>query len=184
MASIVEQIINAVFADPLLAGVVTATGRRETETNAAANRIVAVPLGAPEIVQPDRPGDAKDPDRGRILLVRRFQIDWYCHGAPDVEGAADFTNAENLFLKTIVAARNVLHNSVRFSDEKWDDQQEGNDSLERFGTLIIFRSTVQIPIYESRAASGQIVNLTATPQIATTLTELDQTVTIDQGTPP
>lgn len=182
MASIVEQIIAQVFGDPSLTAVTKAVGRRETETNAGPNRIVAVPLGAPVIRQPDRPGDPKDPARGRILLVREFSIEWHCHGA-NSEGAVDFTAAEDLYLLTLIAVRQALHNSVRFGDERWEDQQEGADSFERFGTVIKFTSEVHIPVYESRPVSGRITTLTATPQIVTTLTEGTESITINQGTP-
>lgn len=166
-SSIPEQIIATVFASPLLAGVTTAVGRRALEANTKSNRVVAVPLGAPEIALPDRHGDARYSDKGRILLVRKFDVEWHCHAARSSSDTADFAAAEALYLKAIVAVRQATHHSVVFSDERWIDQEENADSFERFGSAISFKSTIAIPIYEDR---GVVVTLTATPKIDTTFT--------------
>jgi hypothetical protein len=179
VASVPEQLIAQVAADTALVGVTVDVGRRATSKFAAPPRVVAIPLGAPVLRQPDRPGDAGYSDVGRILLVREFRILWECHGAPaSAESPVDFTAAENLYLNVLRACRNVMHNSVEFGEEDWRDQQEGEDGFERFGNLISFVSTVYLPVYEAR---GPIVPLTATPPIVTTVTELDQSQTINQG---
>jgi hypothetical protein len=49
--------------------------------------------------------------------------------------------------------------------------------------MIKFRTEIHLPIYEPRAVTGTIVQLTANPKIVTTLTEFDQTEVISQGTP-
>ncbi len=164
-SSIVEQIIATAFAG--LTGVETAVGRRELNRHAKAKRVVAVPMGAPEISLPDRHGDARYSDKGRILLVRHFQVDWFCHGARISGDTTDFSQAELLYLAMIVAVRQATHHSVVFSDERWIDQEENGDGLERYGSVIAFTSTIAIPIYEAR---GVVVTLTATPKIDTTFT--------------
>lgn len=163
--SVPEQIIDQIFA-LLPAEITKAVGRRETETNAKPHRVVAVPLGGP-IEEPDRPGDKKYTDAGRILFVRYFQIDWYCHGVRDGSDALDFARAEDVYLTVIEAVRQVCHHAVRFSDERWEEQEEGRDSFMRFGSVIRFTSTIQIPIYERR---GGLRLLTADPPIVTTAT--------------
>lgn len=179
--SIPEQIVAQVFS-LLPVGTQTAVGERERETHAKPPRVVAVLRGAPVIRQPDRTGDPKFTDQGRILLVREFDILWQCHGVPASEGAVDFSVAETLYLNTIRAVRQITHNAARFSDERWIDQEEGQDSFERFGTVIEFTSMVQIPIYEPRST---LVPLTAVPKIATTMKLPDdgsgETVTINEG---
>ncbi len=165
----IEQVIDMVFA-LLPNGVATATGERETQVYAKPPRVVAVPRGAPEIVEPDRHGDARYSDKGRILYRRWFNIEWFCHGA-DAEGITAFGAAEALFKTTLKAIREIAHNSVRFSDELWEDQQTNSDGYERFGTVIRFTSALDIPIYEDRSL---IVTLTATPPIVTTATLNDQ----------
>lgn len=166
-SSIPEQLISQVFS--LLGDdVTTAIGRRETAVHAGPNRVVAVPLGAPSIVMASRPGDLLYVDQGRMLLERHFNIEWYCHGYRDENAdTQDFARAEALYLATLLACRQSFHHSVEFSDETWEDQQEGADGFERFGSLIRFMSTIKIPFYEPR---GGIVTLTATPPIVTTFT--------------
>lgn len=165
-SSIPEQIIAQVFAHPLLTGVITAVGRNAKEAHAKANRVVAVPLGSPSIDLPDRHGDAMYSDKGRILLVRKFEIEWTCHGVRAVADTADFAQAELLFLNTIIAVRSVTHHSVVFSGEEWEDQKEGAEGFDKFGSVITFTSTIAIPIHEER---GVVVTLTATPKIDTTV---------------
>lgn len=182
MPSIPEQLINEVFAE-LPNGTLTAIGRRESATNAGSNRVVAIPLGSNVIDPPDQPGFAGYSDQGRCLLLRRFQIEWQCHGVPDtLDGPPDFTNAETLFLATLIAVRQLFHNSVRFGQEIWLDQQEDADSFERFGTVIKFVSTIDIRVYEPLPT---IVTLTANPKIVTTVQLNDDpaTVIINQGIP-
>lgn len=184
MASIPEQLIAQVYADPDLLALATgglAVGRRETSVHAAPMRVVAIPLGAPVIDPPDRHGDGAsrpyDPagprytDQGRILLLRRFRIDWECHGAPMVQGNdPDFGPAEELYIFTIRAARDAFHNSVRFENEEWIDQQEDADGFERFGTVIKFTSTIDIPVYELRSKSvlAQVTSIQTTLKLPPT----------------
>lgn len=153
--SVIEQIIAVVFADTALnaiTGFTHAVGRREAGVHAKPPRVVAIPTGAPVIDQPDRPGDAKYSDQGRILLIRRFRIEWECHGAPATD-VVDFAPAENLFLATIRAVRKATHHSVVFENEEWKDQEEGGDGFDKHGSLIKFVSTINIPIYEPRTSA-------------------------------
>ena len=172
-----------VFADTTLAGIQTAVGRREEEAiDAKPNRIVAVPLGAPVIRTPNRAGDngLNDPTvGGRILLVREFVFEVICSGVPASEGPPDYTQAETNYLLMLVAARQALHNSVRFRDEEWIDQQKDADSFARWGSAIRFFMEVHLPVYERRA--GSLVTLPATAGIATAITEGTETVNITQG---
>lgn len=167
MASIPEQLIAQVYADADLLALATgglAVGRRETGVHAGPMRVVAIPAGAPQIDAPDRHGDgASNPwdingprytDKGRILLLRRFRIEWECHGAPMAElDHTDFGDAEELYVVTLRAIRGLFHNAVRFENEEWVDQQKDADGYERFGTLITFTSVIDIPVYEPRSVS-------------------------------
>lgn len=165
--SIVEQVIDTVFAK-LPAQVVKVVGRRELEAHAKSYRVVAIPLGAPEVSQPNmRAGDPRAPNYGRALLMRWFNIEWVCHGARGVGDTNDFAAAEALYLDTIQAVRFACHNAVTFANERWIDQEPEADGYERFGSVISFISTIQIPIYEERS---RIVSLTADPKIVTTAT--------------
>ncbi len=163
--SVPEQIADLVFAK--LTGIQTAFGRRETEAHAKPPRVVAVPLGAPVIREANRPGDAGYSNQGRILYVREFDIEWYCHARRSGSDTLDFAQAEDLLSRTVKAIRNVCHNSVRFADEDWRDQREGEDGYERDGSLIVVRSTIDLPLYE---AVLERVTLTADPPIDTTVT--------------
>jgi hypothetical protein len=165
-------------ADPTL---LTGVGRRELYRNAGPHRVVAVLLGAPEWKRPDRVGDARYSDQGRILHRRQFRILWECYDAQATEGDADFTNAETLMAKVAVAIRNTFHNSVDFGEETWIDQQENQDAYERYGSCITFVSTLDIPLYEPRQTT--ITTLTGSPKIVTTV-QMDSdpaTTVIDQG---
>lgn len=184
MASIPEQIINAGFA-ALPGGVSHSTGRRETEGYQAPPYVVAVPLGAPEISPPDRVGAARYSDgsgneyASRILLVRKFRIEWQCFGAPtDPAGDPDFTDAENLYLSMLVILRNLYHDAIAFSGEEWVDQQDGADSHERYGTSIKFFSIVSLPVYDT---TSYVVALTASPKIVTDVTLGTETVVVNNG---
>lgn len=174
-----EQFIDLVFARmrTSIGDFDCATGRRETGVNAGPRRVVAIPLGAPAIEMTDRIGDPKTATlEGRIILLRRFQIDFECH---DVNEDGGFSAAEELYLETLRAARAEGHQSVEFSNEVWEDQQEGADSHMRFGTVIKFTCVVSFPVYERR---GALVSLTADPPIVTTvqLNEDPATVIINQ----
>lgn len=177
-SSVVEQIIAMVFARAEMDGVTKMVGRRCNDHNAGPNTVVAIPVGAPELSLPNQPGDKKYSDKGRQLLLRWFNVEWWCHGYRGDSDALDFARAEELYIATITAIRQTLHHSVSFANERWFDQEDGNDSYERFGSVIVFTSTIQIPIYEARSP---IVSLTATPKIATTVTLNDNdTETIEQ----
>lgn len=165
--SIPELFIRDVFGR-LPDSIHKAIGERERNANNSARSVVAVPRGAPQITQPDRPGDAKHPDYGRILLLRRFQIDWYVFASPTEETSEpDFADSEDLYLDVLVAARSSGHHSIEFGNEVWTDQQANADGFMRFGTEISFESIVALPVYEER---GKLVKLTATPPINTTFT--------------
>jgi hypothetical protein len=170
--SVAEQIIAGVFAR-LPVGTLTAVGRRETAAHAAPPRVVAIPLGAPTIDLPNMPGDQRFTNVGRPLLLRRFDIEWHCHGAPD-NGQDDFGPAERLYLATLVAIRTECHHSVVFSNEQWIDQQVNADGFLRHGNVITFTSTIDLPVYADR---GVTVELTADPPIDTTKKLNDETVT-------
>lgn len=163
MRSVPEQIIAEVFS--LLGdNIKTAIGRRATEDFGRAKRVVAVPVGAPTIDPPDRIGDPLFTNAGRALLLRRFQIEWWCHDVPDEGDGGTFGRAEELYLATLRAVRQTTHNSVRFGNERWMDQAEGQDDFIRHGSVIVFDSVIDLPVYELR---GTLVTLTANPKIAT-----------------
>jgi hypothetical protein len=170
MASLPEQIIGEVF-DGLSSDVATAIGRRETSVHARAPRVVAVPIGAPEIRAPDIHGrqsfiDSDGPYKTRALLVREFAIEWHCHGAP-LKGENDFSVAEALYLDVITLLRNATHNAVRFSGERWIDQEDQRDGFVRWGTLIVFESQIQIPIMDGPRSQQGLTFLTGQPPILT-----------------
>lgn len=188
--SVPEQLIAAIF-DALLLIDPTINcflGRRATEDYSAPHSIVAIPLGAPSIDDHGlKPGGSPwGSNGGRQLMIRHFNIEWRCHdgpAAPDL--IPDFTNTEALYVATLVALRTALsptgepfHNGIHFSSEEWIDQQEGEDGYERSGTVIKFISTLDLPVYD---LPPTLVSLTATPKILTTVTELDQTVTINES---
>lgn len=180
---VAEQIADQVFTQlALVRTVASAFGRRELEKNAAANRVVAVPLGASVIREPDQPGDKGFTDAGRQLYVREFSVEWHCHGVRNGGDSADFAVAEGIYLDTLRAIRYVAHAAVQFSDEKWQDQQEGADSFERLGSVVSFVSTFGLPIYE---AAPTRVTLTADPKIETTVKlpgdGTGETVTINEN---
>jgi len=172
--SVAEQLIALVFAK-LPEGTATGVGRRALDEHGSPPRVVAIPLGAPVIRQPDRIGEIPDAGYGRILLVREFAIEWHCHGAPfdEITTPVDFVQAEDLYLDTMRAVRNITHHNTVFSDERWHDQEEGNDSHERQGTKISFMSTINLPVY---AELGRRVRLTATPPIDTTVKLNDEEI--------
>ena len=155
--SIPEQLINQVFAK-LPADIFRAIGEREKATNAGATRVIAIPVGAPEIVMTSRPGSEQivDPLTNKRVSVRRllsrmFDIEFHCHGEPA------FVDAENLYLKVLVAVRNCFHHSVTFSNEQWLGQQDGEDGFTRWGTVIAFTATIDVPVYDA-AQSTAVVN--------------------------
>lgn len=147
-------------------GTVTGTGRRRLAEHAKANRVIAVMLGAPTIEQPGRIGDAKYTDKGRQVLQRQFDIEWYIHGVRSVDDT-DAKVAEDLYLAVLYAVRQEAHHGVAFSGERWLDQEDGADGLERYGSVIMFTSAICLPVYEPR---GGLKQLTANPKIDTTFT--------------
>lgn len=178
-SSIPELFIKEVFAR-LPDSIHKAIGERERGANNSARSVVAAVRGAQVIRQPDRIGDAKHPDYGRILLLRDFRIDWYCFAAPTQnESEPDFAESEDLYQDVLIAIRTSGHHSVEFANEVWTDQQENADGFMRFGSEISFESVVSFPVYEER---GKLVKLTAVPAITTTvqLNNDPATVTINQ----
>lgn len=157
--SIPEQIIAEVFGG-LDARVQTAVGDRERYANLPAPRVVAIPRGAPVIDLPDMPGFDRSVGARRLLL-RRFQIDWQCHGEPD------FSDAEQLYLAVLCLVRRACHHSVVFSNESWVDQQAGDDGFDRYGSVITFTSVIDIPVFDDPSV---LAYLTATPKVVTTAT--------------
>lgn len=161
--SLPEQCIADVFKH-LAPHVLTAVGERELAANAGTPRVVAVPKGAPTIDMTDRPGgetfirEDGSKFKMRRLLLRRFEIDWYCHGAPD------FDSAEKLYLAVLVAARMEFHHSVKFAGETWIDQQPGNDGYEKHGSVIMVSSIIDIPVWD---VPQNLVMLTGNPPIVT-----------------
>ena len=171
--SVAEQLIAAIFAE-LPAGTATAIGRTATAAHHAPPSVIAIPLGASEISQPNRPGDARYTDVGRQLYVRHFRIEWWCHGAPDDESSNGlFGDAESIYLALIHAARKHAHYSLEIGDERWIDQEEGGDGLTRHGTTIVVTTTIAIPIYEARSKT---VTLQSPTQIVTTAVLNDEEV--------
>ncbi len=179
--SVAEQIIAETFATlraGLYPSLLAKIGERYLATHEGTTSIVAVPRGAPsELRQPDRPGDGNFADVGRILLLRDFLIHWQVW---DVS----FGATEALYLEVIRTLRYQNHHSIVFSNEAWDDQQDGQDGWDKLGTVISFDSFIALPVYERAPIR---VALTATPQIATTVNlpsdGSGETNTINQGTP-
>ncbi len=177
--SIPERFIRDVFSR-LPDSIRKAIGERERRANNSARSVVAVPRGASQITQPDRPGDPRQADYGRILLLRRFQIDWYVFAAPEQNlSEPDFADSEELYQAVLVAARYAGHHSIEFGNEVWTEQQDNADGFMRFGSEISFESIVTFPVYDDH---GKLVKLTADPAIVTTvqLNEDPETVTINQ----
>jgi hypothetical protein len=183
--SVPEQLIGVVF-DRLQSidnTISCAIGRRTQEDYAGPNRVVAIPLGAAQIDnQSMKPGGVWGNNGGRQLMIRHFRIEWRCHGTPpNPQLIPDFTLAEALYVQTMIQIRlatdptgTPFHNATQFSEEEWIDQQEGEDSYERAGTVIRFFTTMQLPVYEPQPTLLPITS------IATTVTELDQSVSITQ----
>ena len=184
--SVPEQLISQVFnaLQSLDATITCVLGRRAIEDYSGPHRVVAIPLGAPDINNESmKPGGAPwGTNGGRQLAIRHFRIEWRCHDGPTAPGLIpDFTNAEALYLNTLVQIRLAkdpngvpFHNATQFGEEEWLDQREGEDSYERAGTVIRFFTTMQLPVYDQPPT---ILPITS---IATTVTELDQTVTFTQ----
>lgn len=184
--SVAEQLIGVVF-DRLQAidsTISCVLGRRASEDYSGPHRVVAIPLGSPAIDnQTMKPGGAPwGTNGGRQLAIRHFRIEWRCHDGPVAPGLIpDFTNAEALYINTLVQIRLAIdptgtpfHNATQFSEEEWLDQQEGKDSYQRSGTVIRFFTTMDLPVYDPPPT---ILPITS---IATTVTELDQTVSFTQ----
>lgn len=179
--SIAEQIIDATIAT-LRAGFYPSlsadTGEKFFAVHAGTTRVVAAPRGVPsELRQPDRPGDGNFADVGRILLLRDFLIHWEVWDK-------SFGETEALYLEVLRTLRYQNHHSIVFSNETWDDQQEGNDGWDKHGTVISFDSFIALPVYERAPIR---VALTQDPQV-TTVVKLPpdgsgETNTINQGTP-
>jgi hypothetical protein len=162
VSSAPEQIIAEVFAG-LASTVSKAVGERERHTHAAPPRVVAIPIGAPVIDNGRQgmspPGTAPSKSKQRHILLRRFQIDWECHGAPS--GAADvndFAIAEALALDVMTLLRSACHPWVRFSGERWIDQQPNADGYERHGSVIAFTSVIDLPVYPAERALSFLVS--------------------------
>lgn len=166
--SLPEQCIADVFKH-LAPNVLTAVGERELAANAGTPRVVAVPKGSPTIDMTDRPGGEKftRPDgssyRMRRLLLRRFEIEFHCHGAPD------FDSAEKLLIAVIIGARMEFHHSVKFASEIWVDQQDGNDGYEKNGSVIVVTCIIDIPVWDE---PNNLIMLSANPPIDTASTLL------------
>lgn len=153
--AVVEQIADQIFTQlrTVQPDVVTAFGRRALEENARHNRVVCVPLGAPIVSEEFlRPGDRMYTNVGRPLYVRQFQHEWHCHGLRADGDENDFGATELLYLDTLRAVRFVTHASCQFSEETWTDQQDQADSYERFGSVIVFKSQINVPIWDARSA--------------------------------
>lgn len=153
MRSIPEQIIDEVFAS-LHPPIEKAIGRRETYANAGAPRVVAIPLGAPVIEQPDRHGAQHFTEHGkkiakRILLLRRFVIDWECHATSRDELTPSFGASERLYLAVLISLRRACHHSVSFSGERWVSQEDNADGFVMYGSTILFTSTIDIPVWDA-----------------------------------
>lgn len=146
MASITQEIQAEMVAG--LVGILTSDqiliGQRETESNNTYPRVVLVPIGGP-IVPPDRVGHGKTDGstRARIIAVRQLQISVECHAATDED-------AETLLHDCVVVVRNAVHASGPFvMSESYPDQEPGEDSFDKAGSLVVFTFTVNVPIYES-----------------------------------
>lgn len=179
--SIAETLIKAAYAT-LRAGLYPSLssdiGEKFFAVHAGTTRIVAAPRGVPsELRQPDRPGDGNFANAGRILLLRDFLIHWAVWDK-------SFGETEELYQELLRTLRKQNHHSIVFSNEAWDDQQEGQDGWDKHGTVISFDSFIALPVYERAPIR---VALTQTPQITTTVKLPEdgsgETTTINQGTP-
>jgi hypothetical protein len=145
MGSITEDIVTDVI--PLLgspfsvANVVT--GERERESNNTYPRVVFVPVGGP-IVEPTRVGHGKIDanNRQRIIALRQLNIMVECHASTN-------ENAEILMHNCIAAIRKTVINSGPFPmSESHPDQEDGQDSFDKEGSLCVFTFTVHVPVYD------------------------------------
>lgn len=146
MGSITEDIRDDVVAT--LGSPFTATnvlvGRRETESNNDYPRIVFIPVGGPITEPPSRVGHGLiDPNnRQRIIALRQLQIQVECHAATDED-------VEILLHNCVAAVRQAIHNSGPFPmSEVYPDQEEGQDSFDKLGSLAVFTFTVNVPVYD------------------------------------
>lgn len=132
---------DAELNDPALAGRITTT-RRDFANLRSAPRVGLIETGG-VIEYPDRVGEhvTEAGIKSRIVAVRARTILVMCHGQTEEQ-------AEQLLHNTIAAARNVLHNSVRFGAESWLDQSEGDDGFVRHGRLVSWEFTWQTPVFD------------------------------------
>jgi hypothetical protein len=145
MGSITEDIVTDVIA--LLGSPFTTAnvlvGERERESNNLYPRVVFVPVGGP-IVDPDRVGHGKvtTTDRQRIIALRQLSVMVECHASTN-------ENAEILLHNCVAAIRKTIHNSGPFPmSESYPDQDDGEDSFDKAGSLAVFTFTVHVPIYD------------------------------------
>jgi hypothetical protein len=90
----------------------------------------------------DRVGGGKigATDRGRILVVRNFTMRHIFWGA-------NIEQAEQMLHNAIAIWWKVAHASLLFSDEVWIDQQEGEDSWDKLGSMLSLNVQVKVPVY-------------------------------------
>lgn len=165
MASRIDRLIAA-FTDALADTTVTVrTGRKALAENGGLPRVTNVGLGG-ELKDPDMVGEGLiiDVDNGsqsrdRIIQVRAFNIQMYCHGA-------NSEIAEQLYHNSVAAWYRVCSGSVSFSQEDWPTEQEGAADYVTHGFQISVVVTLMIPIYATSKAltiarsTGQDMTLT------------------------
>lgn len=149
MASAIQEIVTGFIAELADPANFTATnvvvGEGQRARNGPMPRIVFVPIGGP-IEPPDRPGGrvivtTGSGTKARQIYTRNLQILCELHGS-------NIENAEIMLHNSVRAMRKQLDNSVRFGEEVWLSQQEGEDGVNDFGEVVTFTFTVQLPIYD------------------------------------
>ncbi len=122
-------------------------GRRALAERSPLPRITFVNMGGP-IVPPDMVGEGKlvnlegQESRDRIVRVRSTQLLMVIHGQ-------DEEQAEQLLHNCIATWERIADGAIDFGEEQWPEQDEGQDSVERRGSVVLLPMTVQIPVYKT-----------------------------------
>lgn len=144
MASRVDQLLDAFWANLQDPDVTRKKGRRALSERSQLPRITFIPLGGP-IVPPDMVGEGKllgleGETRSRIIRVRQLGFAMVVQGANEEQ-------AEQLYHNAVATLEQTVSGSLDFADEAWPEQEEGQDGVERRGDVVVVNFTIYIPIY-------------------------------------
>lgn len=160
MASVIEEILQAVFDSfPEEGAPSTFVGERHLGEHLAPNTIVAVPLGAQQIDTTNSPGPRQDTDDTGPFVARALYTRWF--NVRLVFFGEDFETCETLYLDTLKAIRKLYHNSIRFSNEIWVDQQPEADGYYKAGPVIELTATFEIPIWDRKRYLKTVQSITS-----------------------